>query len=124
MKESAKFDATLCEYQGGLRSSSGGMEKGRHVAQSAYLNLWSLRLQVQSLEDIWQRHDGNQGIAGLPGRDAYPDIHEKIERLQDTLWQDRLSDTTQEEIAVEIVRLRTKFASVRPDIQNESRSND
>ena len=67
---------------------------------------------------------GIREVLVCPGRDAYPDIHEKIERLQDTLWQDRLPDTTQEEIAIEIVRLRTKFASVRPDIQNESRSND
>lgn len=59
-----------------------------------------------------------------PGRDAYPDIHEKIECLQDKLWQDGLPDTTQQEIAGEIVRLRTKFASIRPDIQEDSSSND
>lgn len=78
--------------------------------------------------NLWRTYGsvmmGIRELLVCPGRDAFPDIHEKIERLQDTLWQDGLPDTTQQEIAAEIARLRTKFASVKPDIQKDSSSND
>ncbi len=51
-----------------------------------------------------------------PGKQAYPELHEKVSRKQDLLWEDRLPETTQEEITIEINRLLARFAVIKPDI--------
>ncbi len=51
-----------------------------------------------------------------PGKQAYPELHEKVSRKQDLLWDDSLPDSTQEEIVIEIARLSAKFALLKPDI--------
>lgn len=51
-----------------------------------------------------------------PGKQAYPELHEKVSRKQDLLWEDKLPDSTQEEIVIEINRLVAKFALIKPDI--------
>jgi hypothetical protein len=51
-----------------------------------------------------------------PGKQAYPELYEKISRKQDLLWEDRLPDSTQEEIIIEIMRHCAKFALLKPDI--------
>jgi hypothetical protein len=54
-----------------------------------------------------------------PGQQAFPELHEKIDRLQGVLWEDRLPDSTQEEVVLEITRLRARFAAIGPDIKKE-----
>lgn len=54
-----------------------------------------------------------------PGKQLHPDLHEKISRKQDLLWENKLPDSTQEEIVIEIARLLTRFASIEPDIESQ-----
>ena len=51
-----------------------------------------------------------------PGKQACPELHEKISRKQDLLWEDSLPETTQEEITLEINRLLARFAVIKSDI--------
>jgi hypothetical protein len=51
-----------------------------------------------------------------PGKQTYPELHEKIGHKQDLLWEDKLPDSTQEEIVIEINRLLAKFGTIKPDI--------
>ena len=103
---------------------------------------------LEALREAWKKvgtsrraHTSNCGICGCrsnlwrtygsvmmgireflvcPGEAAYPEIHDKIELLKDALWEDKLPDSIQEEIVIEIQRLLAKFASVKSDIQDGS----
>lgn len=60
---------------------------------------------------------GIKTVLACPGRKRLPDLHDKIMWKQNLLWEDKLPVSVQEELVLEILGLRAKFATVEPDME-------
>lgn len=60
---------------------------------------------------------GIKTILACPGNKRYPELHQKISKKQDLLWDDILPASVQEEIVPELIHLRAMISRAGPDIE-------
>ena len=59
---------------------------------------------------------GIKTVLVCPGRERFPELHEKIGKKQELLYDDALPSRVQEEIVLELLELRARIAVAGSDI--------